>query len=70
MDKPPRYFLLTLQYEECLKMDLKNAKHDGMEGNNLIQDRDQWWTLVNVVMNLWVPQNMGNLSQQLSASQD
>jgi hypothetical protein len=25
---------------------------------------------VNVVMNLWVPQNMGNLSQQLSASQD
>jgi hypothetical protein len=22
---------------------------------HLAQDRNQWWTLVNMVMNLWVP---------------
>jgi hypothetical protein len=22
---------------------------------NVTQDRDQWWALVNTVMNLWVP---------------
>jgi len=23
-------------------------------------DRDRWWVLVNAVMKLWVPYNMGN----------
>jgi hypothetical protein len=27
---------------------------------DLVQDRGRWWVLVNVVMNLWVPKNMGN----------
>jgi hypothetical protein len=26
-----------------------------IEWNVLCQNRDQWWTLVNTVMNLWVP---------------
>jgi hypothetical protein len=26
----------------------------------LDQDRDQWWAIVNVVMNLWVLQKAGN----------
>ena len=29
-------------------------------GLNLAQDRYRWPTLVNAVMNLWVPQNAGN----------
>jgi hypothetical protein len=28
---------------------------DGMDGISLAQDRDQWWVLVNTVMNHRVP---------------
>jgi hypothetical protein len=27
---------------------------------DLAQNRDKWQAFVNVVMNLWVPQNVGN----------
>jgi hypothetical protein len=27
----------------------------GMDWIELAQNRDRWWALVNVVMNLWVP---------------
>jgi len=27
----------------------------GMDWTQLTPDRDRWWGLVNVVMNLWVP---------------
>ena len=32
----------------------------GMGYVDLVQDRDKWRTLLNVVMNLWNPQNVGN----------
>ena len=32
----------------------------GMEWIDLAQNRDRWQVLVNMVMNLWVPQNAGN----------
>jgi hypothetical protein len=25
----------------------------------MCQDRDQWWAVVNIVMNIWVPVNVG-----------
>ena len=31
-----------------------------MDWIKLAQDRDRWWALVNVVMNLWVPENVVN----------
>jgi len=31
-----------------------------MDWIDLASDRDIWWALVNVVMNLQVPQNVGN----------
>jgi hypothetical protein len=31
-----------------------------MDWIELAQDRDRWWALVNVVMNLQVPQNAEN----------
>jgi hypothetical protein len=38
-----------------IKMDLREIQWGGMDWNDLAQDRDQWWALVNMVMNLWVP---------------
>jgi hypothetical protein len=36
-----------------------NIKMDLQEMSELAQDRDRWWALVNVVMNLWGPYNVG-----------
>ena len=33
----------------------------GMDWIGLAQNREIKWTLVNVVMNLWVPKNLGYL---------
>jgi len=32
----------------------------GMDWVDLAQDTDRWWALVNMIMNLQVPQNVGN----------
>jgi len=41
-------------------MDLQEVGMGGMDWIDLAQDRDKWWALVNVIMNLQVPQNAGN----------
>jgi hypothetical protein len=38
-----------------IKMDLREIGWGGMDWIDLAQDRDQWRTLVDMVMNLWVP---------------
>jgi hypothetical protein len=40
-------------------MDLTQLGWDGMDWIDLAQDRDQWRALVNLVMNLRIPQNAG-----------
>jgi len=35
--------------------DLKEIKCNGMHWNNLAQDRDKWWAIVNTVLNFQVP---------------
>ena len=48
------------RWEDNIKMDLQEVGCGGMDWIKLAQDRDRWWVLVNVVMNLRVPQNAGN----------
>jgi hypothetical protein len=38
-----------------IKMDLREIRWGGMDWIDLAQDSDQWWALVNTVMNLRVP---------------
>jgi hypothetical protein len=40
-------------------MDLRTIRWGGMNWIDLAQDMDQWRALVNMVMNLRVPQNVG-----------
>jgi hypothetical protein len=37
------------------KDDLKNIWCENVDWTELTQNRGQWWALVNMVMNLWVP---------------
>jgi hypothetical protein len=41
-------------------MYLREIEWDGMDWIDLVQDRNQWRTPVNTVMNLRVPYNAGN----------
>jgi hypothetical protein len=45
----------------------KEIRYGDVNWIHLAQDRDQWWVLVNTVMNLWVPQNAGNFLTTLVA---
>jgi hypothetical protein len=47
------------RWEDNIKMDLKDVGWVGMYCIDLVQDRDRPWALVNAVMNLRVPQNVG-----------
>ena len=38
-----------------LKWIFERLDGGGIDRINVAQDRDRWWTLVNAVMNLWVP---------------
>jgi hypothetical protein len=38
-----------------IKMDLREIRWDGMDWVDVVQDRDQWRALVNMVMNFFVP---------------
>jgi hypothetical protein len=49
LGKPRRRWL------DNIKMDLREIGWGGTDWINLVQDRDQWRTLVNTVMNFRVP---------------
>jgi len=48
------------RWEDNIKMDLQEMRCGGMDWIEVAQDRDMWRALVNVVMNLQVPQNARN----------
>jgi ribosome biogenesis protein Nip4 len=43
------------RWEDNIRMDLRGMGWEDAEWIHLVQDRDQWWALVNMVMNLWIP---------------
>jgi len=36
-------------------MDLRELEWEGVDWMYLAEDGDQWWAIMNMVMNLWVP---------------
>ena len=42
------------RWEDNIKMDVQEVGCGGMDWIDLAQDKDRWWALVNVVMNLRV----------------
>jgi hypothetical protein len=48
------------RWEDNIKMDLQEVGWGGMDWIDMAQDRDRWRVLVSMVMNLWVPQNVGS----------
>jgi len=48
-------------WEDNIKIDLKEIGREGVEWIHRAKDRDHWWSLVNVVMNLWIPYKVGNV---------
>jgi hypothetical protein len=47
------------RWEDNIRMDLREITWEGVDWMHLAQDRDQWWSLVNTLMNLWVPSKAG-----------
>jgi hypothetical protein len=43
------------RWQDNIKMDFREMGCGGMDWIKLAQDMDRWRTLVNAVMNLWVP---------------
>jgi hypothetical protein len=54
--------------EDNIKMDLREIGWGGAEWIDLTQDRVWWRALVNMVMNLWVPQNVGKFLSSCTTS--
>jgi hypothetical protein len=41
-------------------MDVRKIGWEVVDWMHLAQDMDEWWAVVNIVMNFWVPQKAGN----------
>jgi hypothetical protein len=52
---------LRRRWEDNIKMDIQEVECKGMDWIDLAEDRDRWRALVNAVMNLRVPKNVGNI---------
>jgi hypothetical protein len=55
-------------WEDNSKMDLRKIRWGSMDWIDLAQDRDQWRTLVNTAMSLWVPYDLGKFLSSLATS--
>jgi hypothetical protein len=44
-----------IRWKDTIIMDLTEIRYEGVDWIHMAEDRDQWWALVNVVMNFQVP---------------
>jgi len=44
-----------LRWEDNIKTDLKEIGYESLDWIRLAEDKNQWWDLVNTVINIWVP---------------
>jgi len=50
----------TRSWEDNIKMDLMEIRCEGTEWIHVTYDGDQWQSLLNAIMNFWVPWKVGN----------
>jgi hypothetical protein len=43
------------KWEDNIKMDLQEVEWEGMNWNDVAENRDMWWAVVSVIMNLRFP---------------
>jgi len=43
------------RWKDNIKIDLQEVRCEGIDWNDMAQNRDRWWAFVNAVMNLQVP---------------
>jgi hypothetical protein len=43
------------RWEGNITLDIREIWYEGVDWTHLAQDRNQWWAVVNTVMNLRVP---------------
>jgi hypothetical protein len=48
------------RFEDNIRMDLRETGWEGVDWMHLTQERDQWWALMNMEINLWVPYKVGS----------
>jgi hypothetical protein len=46
---------MNIMFLYNIRMDLREGRLKCVDWIHVAQGRDQWWALVNTVMNLWVP---------------
>lgn len=56
------------RWQDSIKMDLKEIWRDGRDCIHLDQDRNNWWALVNMAMNLRVSGSVGSQSVTLEVT--
>jgi hypothetical protein len=51
----------VLRWNDGIILGQRETGYEFVDWVCLAQDRVQWWALVNTVVGLWVPQNVGNV---------
>jgi len=51
---------LKCRWQDNIKIDLKGTDYDKIDWIHEAQDREEWWAVLNMLINLWVIHTAGN----------